>query len=140
MTVDKFSELAVCDKAADKGQQRVWLKAFETGPSQFLNCYGKAKYALMKDQEVWSNVKLPLKTGAAHGTEYASQSAARRGIAANRWLKSIFDYLEYQNSKEGKKRNKFILNPSLYTALYGEIDRILPHVQVCLAPKKQSIS
>ena len=123
----------------DRGIKRNWCKAFETPPPQLLNAYGRAKYATMKDAEVWQHARQPLKTGADSMTEYASLLAERRGIGANRWPKSLLDYLEYQLCDEGVARNKFIMKTEVYTLFYDEIKRMMPHVRVCLAPKKVSI-
>jgi hypothetical protein len=127
-------------KGASKGMKRPWLKAFETAPGQMLNTYGLAKYSIMSNEEVWGNVTQPLKSGAEFMTEYASKEAERRGIGINRWLKSLYDYLEYQRTAEQKKKNKFILKETVYDMFYAEIDKILPSVEYCLAPKKVAVS
>ena len=53
----------------------------------------------------------------------------------NRWLHSIIGFMEYQQSEEGKLRNS-ILKDEHYDELYAEIDRMLPYLKNCLAPKK----
>ena len=88
------------------GQKRVWVKAFETPPNQMLNSYGLAKYVTMDDKVVWHAMTQPLKSGALYMTEYASETAERRGVACNRWLKSLLDYLQYQLTPAIKKKNK----------------------------------
>ena len=55
-------------KGAPKGMKRTWLKAFETPPPQMLCAYGLAKYVTMSDEEVWSNVIQPLRSGAEYMT------------------------------------------------------------------------
>ena len=135
LPADDFSDMvsppAPVIKGAGKGIKRSWLKAFETAPSQMLNTYGLARYSIMSDEEVWGNVTRPLKSGAVYMTEYASETAERRGIAINRWLKSLYDYLEYQRTAEQKKKNKFILKETVYDMFYAEIDKILPSVEYC---------
>ena len=125
-------------KDGDKGIKRSWLKAFETAPSQMLSVYGLANFLNLPDEEVWESATLPLKSGAMYMTEYASNDPERRGIGINRWLKSLFDYMAYQQGEEQKKKNKFILRENVYKMFYDEIDRMLPAVQYCLAPKKVS--
>ena len=102
---------------ANKGQKRVWVKAFETPLNHMLNSYGLAKYVAMDDKAIWNAMTQPLKSGTLYMTEYASETAERRGIACNRWLKSLLDYLEYQNADDIKKRNKYILNDPIFTSL-----------------------
>ena len=115
------------------------LEAFETAPSQMLSTSGLARYCIMSDEEVWDGVAQPLKSGAEYMTEYASKEVERRGIGINRWLKSLYDYLEYQRTDEQKKKNKFIVKENVYDMFYAEIDKILPSVEYCLAPKKAAV-
>ena len=72
----------------------------------------------------------------------ATRIAREEGIVAlmNRWLKSLYDYLVYQRTDEQKRKNKFILKNNVYHMFYAEIDKILPSVEYCLAPKKAGVS
>ena len=123
---------------SDAGQERVWLKIFETAPCQMLNAYGQAKHVSMDDRAVWDAMIKPLKSGAKYMTEYASEEAERRGIAVNRYLKSLEDYLRYQQSAQGIQANEFVMKPEVLKEFNAEIARILPSVSYCLAPKKVS--
>ena len=80
----------------DTGKEREWLRVYETVPAQMLNAYGEAKHTKLSDAVVWEAMTRPLKSGAKYMTEYASADRERRGIAANRWLKALLDYCEYQ--------------------------------------------
>ena len=71
-------------------------------------------------------------------TEFCSPDAERRGIACNRWLQCLQAYLRYQNEDQIKRANKAIMDTTKYTELYEEIDKILPAITYCLAPKKVS--
>jgi len=120
----------------DKGQTRKYLKVFETLPPMLLNAYGEARYTGMSDPAVWAQLVKPLNSGAEWMTEFAAKEAERRGIGFNRWALSVKVYMEYQNKPEVKQYNEFILKPELVTAFYEEIDRILPSITYCLAPRK----
>ena len=121
-----------------RGTERVWLKIFETAPVQMLNARGIAKYVTMDDKQLWECMNKPLKSGGKYMTEYASEAEERRGIAINRWLKSVEDYLQYQLSEMGMKNNAFVMKEAVYKEFYDEIKQILPSVSYCLAPKKVS--
>ena len=41
---------------------------------------------------------------------------------------------------DAKKYNELLLQPGICSALYEEIDRILPSLEYCLAPKKKKQS
>ena len=128
-----FREPGVSGKDTKK---REWLKCFETMPPQFLNAYGPAKYAKMSDEAVWKAVCEPLKSGAVWMTECASKEAERRGIGINRFLHAAKVFCEYQLGVSVKKQNEAVLKENMYKDLYLEIDKILPSLQYCLAPKK----
>ena len=98
----------------EAGQERQYLRVFETAPSQMLNAYGEARHFKMEDAAVWDAVSGPLKTGAAWMTEYASPEAERRGIAINRYLKGLEDYLLYQLSEKGMRTNEYVLKPAIF--------------------------
>jgi len=127
-------------KGAGKGIKRTWLKAFETAPAQMLCAYGLAKHATLSNEAVWDAVAQPLKSGALFMTEYADEDAERRGVAINRWLKSLYDYLQYQKTPAQKKKNEFIIKENVCAMFYDEIERLLPSVEYCLAPKRQGVS
>ena len=124
-------------RKAEEGQERVWLRVYETLPPQMLNAYGMAKHTRLTDATVWEAMTRPLKSGAKYMTEYASLDKERRGIAANRWLKSLLDFIEYQEKDSTRAQNKALLQEERYTALYAEIELVKPAVAYCLAPKKQ---
>ena len=71
-------------------------------------------------------------------TEFCSPTDERRGIAANRWLHAVVTYCKHQQSDKIKMQNKALLNEKKYEELYAEINKILPSLEYCLAPKKVS--
>ena len=123
--------------APDSGEQRPWLRVFETLPPQLLNAYGEAKFGKLSDAAVWVQLCKPLKSGAMYCTEFASKDVERRGIAINRWLQVLIAYCEYQKKENVKKQNEFIME-AVFKEFYDEVDRILPRLTYCLAPKKVS--
>ena len=120
----------------DKGQKRPRNKVFETLPPQMLNAYGPAKYAKMSDAQVWEQFNQPLKSGAMYMTEFCHKEAERKGTATNRWLHAVLLFCQYQNEASIKKANEALLQPDKCKEVYAEIDRILPSLEYCLAPKK----
>ena len=125
-------------KADAQGQEREYLKIFETLPCQLLNAYGMAKYQKLSDAKVWSGLCEPQKTGAKYMTEYASSTAERRGVAINRWLQPVLEFCRYQQSPAVKKQNAYIMQDKIQKELYEEIEHILPALEYCLAPKKDA--
>ena len=121
-----------------QGTKRKWLKAFETAPAQLLNVYGPAKCARMADEDVWHQLKQPT-NNAEYATELASPDAERRGIGLNRWLQVMVVFCEYQLREDITKHNKIVMNETVCNELYAEIERILPSLKYCLAPKKVSL-
>ncbi len=71
-------------------------------------------------------------------TEYCANDPERRGTAANRWLQVQIAFCKYQQAAEARKQNDFLMLPDKLKCLYDEIDRILPSLEYCLAPKKSS--
>ena len=69
-------------------------------------------------------------------TEYASLDAERRGIAVNRWLQCVLEFCQHQKTAEVEKQNTCIMQDKVKKELYSEIDRILPAIEYCLAPRK----
>ena len=130
------SDAAVSKVSKGKGEKRTWLMAFETMPAQMLNVYGAATFPQLKDEEVWKHLNAPQKTGAVYMTEYCSKEVDRRGIANNRWQHSQLLFCKYQQDATVKEQNRFVLSPVVFKELYEEIDRILPSLEYCLAPKK----
>ena len=122
--------------AEDKGQKREYLKIFETLPPQMLNAYGPAKFAKLSDELVWKHFNQPLKSGGPYMTEFCSKEAERRGIGANRWLHAVMLFCQYQMEDGIKKQNEGLLIEEKCAELYAEIERILPSLEYCLAPKK----
>ncbi len=122
----------------ESGEQRQWLRVYETLPPQMLNAYGIGRYVTMSDKEVWEQLVKPLKTGAAYMTEYASMDDERRGVAVNRWLLAVYTFLQYQSKEHVKKQNEYVMKESICKELYQEIMTIMPSIEYCLAPKKVS--
>ena len=125
-------------KIAD-GELRPWLRIYETLPPQMLNAYGIGRYSQLQDKAVWEHLTQPLKTGAAYMTEYASKDEERRGIAINRWLLSVLNFCQYQKQATTKKQNESIMLEKMFKEVYEEIDKILPAIAYCLAPKKAGV-
>jgi hypothetical protein len=143
---DDFATLGAAPSvlAADEGEKkkkhgvkRAWLMAFETLPAQLLNVYGTSVFPTLKDDDVWKHFNEPQKTGAIFMTEYCSVEVERRGIAVNRWLHAQMLFCKYQEQPSVKNQNQFVLNVSIFTELYEEIARILPSLEICLAPRKE---
>ena len=124
------------DKA--KGTKRTYLKVFETMPPQLLNAYGASKYAKLDDAQVWQELSKPLKSGAQYVTELCSLLEERRGIGLNRFFHALLLYCKYQVDPENKKRNQVLLQQEKFNELYAEIDRSMPALEYCLAPKKEA--
>ena len=49
---------------------------------------------------------------------------------------SLLTFSKYQVSVVGKQHNNLILKPEVCKELYGEIDKVMPSLEYCLAPKK----
>ena len=99
-------------RAADEmGSERVWLKCYETMPPQFLNAYGEGCWNRKGDAALWECVSQAMKTGAKYMTEFASDEPERRGIAANRWLQVVLNYVKYQQEPAVKEKNERTLDP-----------------------------
>jgi hypothetical protein len=126
-------------RTSPDGEQRTWLRVYETLPAQMLNAYGIGRYSQLTDQAVWEHLTKPLKTGAAYMTEYASKDGERRGIAINRWLLSVLNFCQYQKQSTTQMQNESILKDKMCKEVYAEIDKILPALVYCLAPKKAGV-
>ena len=122
----------------EAGGPRAYLKCFETLGPQMLNAYGEAKYAKMADEDVWKHMSTEQKSGAMWMTEYAATDPERRGTATNRWLQVQIAFCKQQQSVSQRQKNAFLMLPDKLACLYDEIDRILPSLEYCLAPKKSS--
>ena len=118
-------------------EKRAWLKVYETLPCQMLNAYGPAKFAKLSDETVWAALSEPLKSGGMYMTELCSMEPERRGVGINRMLHAMKLYCEYQKTADVMKQNKAIIKEAMYDKVYQEIENILPHLEYCLAPKKQ---
>ena len=144
--VDDFADLSSgigksaakgVSKENDQGEKRPWLRVYETLPPQMLNAYGPAKFAKMSDQSVWTAISEPLKSGAEYMSELCSSQAERRGVGINRTLHALKLYCEYQQDPKIREQNKKVLNEKIQEELYQEIDKVLPSLIFCLAPKKE---
>ena len=69
-------------------------------------------------------------------TEMAFKDAERRGVGINKWIHAQVTFCKYQLDENIKKQNVYLLKEDMCTALYAEIDRILPSLEYRLAPKK----
>ena len=136
--VAKADSLKRKAKSDAGGQEREYLKIYETLPCQLLNVYGIAKYHKLTDEQVWGAMCEPQKTGAKYMTEYASETAERRGVAINRWLQPVLEFCQYQKSEEVQKQNQYIMQDKIFKEMYAEIAGILPALEYCLAPKKDA--
>ena len=128
---------ASAEKCKDQ-KKREWLKVFETLPSQLLNVYGPSKFAKLSDKQVWTEMQEPLKSGAVWMSEMCSKEPERRGVGINRFIHAMKTFCEYQKDPSVQAANKAVLNPKMHEEFYKEIEMILPSLQYCLAPKKQS--
>ena len=138
--VDDFGSVGRPSKSRrteEHGVPREYLRPYETIPAQVLNVYGPARYATMTDEDMWMHLGKGLGTGAASMTELRFESKERRGVGINRWLHAVKTYMEYNKKEEVQKKNQKILRDDVYAALYSEMEEVLPHVIVCLAPRKQ---
>ena len=119
------------------GEERVYLKVFETLPAQLLNVYGPSAYVDKPDAEVWKQLNTKLKSGAKYMTELCSKEAERRGVGINRFVACVLEFIKYQEKENTKKQNKFLLQEEMYTQLYSEIDKIKGPLEYVLAPQKE---
>ena len=124
--------------AADTGRgiKRSWLKIYETLPNQLLNGYGQSKFVNIPDKEMWQSMGEPIRSGAPCMSELCFSDKERRGVGINRWLQPLESYMKYQQEERNKKHNQMILSERIFTEVYAEIDKILPSVTFCLAPRK----
>lgn len=122
----------------EKGEKRPWNRVYETLPPQMLNAYGPARYGKMSDAEVWQHFNQPLKSGAMYMTEFCNKDVDRRGVGINRWLHAVLVFCQYQKEPAVEKTNAGLLKEEKYKEIYEEIDRIIPSLEYCLAPKKVS--
>ena len=125
-------------KRDDKGG-RVYIRAYEQPPSQFLSVFGKSAYSIVSTSKLWEGLNEELKSGALYGSELCDKDEERRGVGINRWASVLRDFLKYQKSETGKNRNAQVLNKDFNKNLYEEIERIYPALDgiVCDARKKQ---
>ena len=138
---DRSSERINDKRMKRKGEEkRKYLKTFELLPVQLLNAYGRAKYHEMEYDELWTNFKQPLKSGAAYMTELCDDTSERRGIGINRWAVAMRDFCKYQRREDVKKQNRKMLKEVTCTNMYEEIDKVSEALDyVCAGPKKKII-
>ena len=122
--------------SAEQGEKRKWLKIYETLPNQLLNAYGGAKNIKMSDSDMWVEMKRPLATGAASMSELCFLDEERRGVGVHRWLQVCESFCMCQQMPSTKQQNEAIMNTNMAKELCAEIDRILPSISFCLAPRK----
>ena len=68
-----------------------------------------------------------------------SVKTERRGIGINRTLLAIVQYLKDEQLPTEKAKNKVMMKDELCRKYCEEIDRILPSLEYCLAPKKSRV-
>ncbi len=117
-------------------EDREYIKAFETLPPQLLNVYGPGKWASLGDQPLWYDINQPLPSGAKCMSELCFKSDERRGVGINRWLQVMKNFILYQQQASVKEQNQGMLSQERFEQLYGEIERIFPSIEYCLAAKK----
>jgi len=122
------------------GEERAYLKVFETLPAQLLNVYGPSAYVDKPDAEVWKQLNTKLKSGAKYMTELCSKEAERRGVGINRFLACVLEFIKYQEKESTKKQNSFLLKEETYKQLYAEIGRMKGALEYVLAPQKSKQS
>ena len=122
-------------KRAACGQEREYLRAYETVPAQLLNVYGASSFVQYDDETVWKHMAKPLKTGALFMTEYASSKDDRRGVALNRYLQVLVSFCKYQQRADIKKQNEKVIEGTMCQELYEEIIEMMPVFEILLAPK-----
>ena len=143
VVADDFVSLGAAKRPAaaagihDKGEKRKYLKVYEHLPSQWLSVYGEAEYHKASDPTVWNHMVEPQKSGAAWASEWCDADDNRRGTATNRWIMAVKTRLETELDPERKRQNEFVLNDVVCKQLYEEIDKIMPSLIYCLAPKKE---
>ena len=121
-------------------ETRKYLKTFELLPSQLLNVYGRSRYHTMKFDDLWKNMSMPMKTGAAYATELCDASDERRGVGINRWAVCMRDFLKYQQQADVKKGNEYFLAADKSTKLYDEINTVLPSLEYTIAQQVRKSS
>ena len=124
-------------KKAEKGKKRAYMVIYENLPNTMMNMQGVAKYVKLTDPELWTMLCKPQKTGAIWHSEFCDPSAERRGIGMNRFLLAMKLFMEYQQEPAKRQGNDFLMRAELVSELYAEIDRVLPSIVACLAPKKE---
>ena len=60
-------------KREAEGEQRAYLRVFETAPAQMLNAFGQGQFVYLSDEKMWHALCQALPTGAKYGTELADQ-------------------------------------------------------------------
>ena len=98
----------------------------------------RAEYEKMADEDLWKHMSTPEKSGAKWMTECAAIDPQCRGAATNVWLQVQIAFCKQQQSVSQRQKNAFLMLPDKLACLYDEIDRILPSLEYCLAPKKSS--
>ena len=81
-------------------------------------------------------MKTPLKSGAKYMTELCDPSSERQGVGINRWLDAVKKYCQYQQDPVVRRQNGALLAEARLKELYEEIDKVLPSLEYCLAPRK----
>jgi len=67
-------------KREAEGEQRAYLRVFETAPAQMLNAFGQGQFVYLSDEKMWHALCQPLPTGAKYGTELADQEYLRKSL------------------------------------------------------------
>ena len=120
------------------GGPRVNLRCSEMLGPRMLDASGEAEYEKMADEDLWKHMSTPEKSGAKWMTECAAIDPQCRGTATNVWLQVQIAFCKQQQSVSQRENNVFLMLPDRLSCLYDEIDRILPSLEYCLAPKRSS--
>ena len=121
---------------AHAGQERGWLYRLETAPYLWLAAEDVGvKMGRLDDRLIWEYLTRPSQTGAKYMSEYASDDCFVRGVAANRYLMALEHYMMSQKKPRIIGYNEIVMKEEIRKELYDEIDRILPSVKYCLAPR-----
>ena len=139
-SMDDFTQLASSVTETQgvkrKEENREYLYVHETAPMRLICAYGECSWIRLSDDIFGKYISMPC---ALWGTEYASKSAERRGIAANRWLQVQVAFCKYQKLPNVRSQNEVMLPLLFREALYEEIDTILASLEYILAPKEKRL-
>ena len=120
-------------------KRRKTVMSYETPPSQALNVSGASRYFGLSSGQLWEALGQPLKSGGPYSSELTEVSNERRGVGINRFLVPMLAFLEQQNTQECIRRNKSILQETVYEQFHEEVQKYLPSVRFITAAKKEYV-